>query len=431
MKPAEKFTAKEWNASGAFHFYGSEKPRSYIVEVDTTKPIDGAVLQKAADKALERLPYYLQTFVRKKGLYYYADDTLPFVVAESEKPRVIGDETTNFHMIDVTYYGTCIRFAMFHGLCDGLGLNRFIEAVLYHYFCLKDGKTYSDEGIYTSRIPYDPAEEFDAFAEKSNVDPKELKALTGDEVRFRIPEVVANKGPLIYRYPLRIKTQDLLAWTKRASASPAVALSVFAGLAVNRLNEVKEGVIMSTVPISLRKFLHADVTFKNCAAAVFLAMKPADLETRSAEEIAADLRAQMKENMREEKGLLLSSSINFITHLGRRLPTHFLKNKVMAMKENRPQHAFTLDYVGSLKTNDYSDQITDVRYLNPDPQKGSLSILLSETAGFFHINFNQTFETKQYFDAFLKVLDEQKIPYESLPGDTYLNPEVELPKEQR
>ena len=49
---------------------------------------------------------------------------------------------------------------MFHGLCDGLGLNRFIEAVLYHY-CLRDGRKYSDEGIYTERIPYDPAEETD------------------------------------------------------------------------------------------------------------------------------------------------------------------------------------------------------------------------------------------------------------------------------
>ena len=50
---------------------------------------------------------------------------------------------------------------MFHGLCDGLGLNRFIEAVLYHYFCLRDGRKYSDEGIYTERVPYDPAEETD------------------------------------------------------------------------------------------------------------------------------------------------------------------------------------------------------------------------------------------------------------------------------
>ena len=47
-----------------------------------------------------------------------------------EKPRVLGGEATNYHMLDVTFWKKKISFAMFHGLCDGLGLNRFIEAVL-------------------------------------------------------------------------------------------------------------------------------------------------------------------------------------------------------------------------------------------------------------------------------------------------------------
>ena len=90
------------------------------------------------------------------------------------QPRVIGGETSNYHMLDVTFWKNKISFAMFHGLCDGLGFNRFIEAVLYHYFCLKDGKAYSDEGIWTENIPYDPAERADPFAEKTKVDTKEL-----------------------------------------------------------------------------------------------------------------------------------------------------------------------------------------------------------------------------------------------------------------
>ena len=100
-----------------------------------------------------------------------------------EKPRVLGGEATNYHMLDVTFWKKKISFAMFHGLCDGLGLNRFIEAVLYHYFCLRDGKTYSDEGIWTEKTPYDPAERADPFAVKTKVDTKELKKLAGGEKR--------------------------------------------------------------------------------------------------------------------------------------------------------------------------------------------------------------------------------------------------------
>lgn len=129
--------------------------------------------------------------------------------------------------------------------------------------------------------------------------------------------------------------------------------------------------------------------------------------------------------------LLLTQSIRFLTQLGKKLPFYFLKNKVMAIAENRPQDTVTVDYVGGLKTNDYSDRITEVRYLNPDVYHGSMYAVISETAGYFHINFNQTFDSRRYFNAFLKGLDELQIPYEALPGDTYLNPVVELPQEQR
>lgn len=141
------------------------------------------------------------------------------------QPRVIGGETTNYHMLDVTFWKNKISFAMFHGLCDGLGFNRFIEAVLYHYFCLKDGKAYSDEGIWTENIPYDPAERADLFAEKTKVDTKELKKLAGGDKRFRLPEFANYAGPTMYSMPLRIRTEDFIKWCKSVSASPAAGVS--------------------------------------------------------------------------------------------------------------------------------------------------------------------------------------------------------------
>ena len=53
---------------------------------------------------------------------------------------------------------------------------------------------------------------------------------------------------------------------------------------------------------------------------------------------------------------------------------------------------------------------------------------MSETAGYFHINVNQTYESDRYYEAFCAILDEQGIPYEKLPRDTYLNPAIELPQ---
>ena len=79
-----RFVAREWNACGATQFYGKDRKRSYIVEVSLSEDVHGDLLQQAVDKALQRLPYYGSTFVRKKGLYYYADPTWDLGKSEAE-----------------------------------------------------------------------------------------------------------------------------------------------------------------------------------------------------------------------------------------------------------------------------------------------------------------------------------------------------------
>ena len=429
--PSPRFTAREWNACGATQFYGKDRKRSYIVEVCLSEDIRGDLLQQAVDKALRRLPYYGTTFVRKKGLYYYADDDLPLLVTESETPRVIGGRITNFHMLDVTWWKNKISFAMFHGLCDGLGLNRWIEAVLYHYVCLKDGRQYSDEGIYTDRIPYDPAELADIHAERHKADIKKLKEMMGNEKRFRLPELRENKVDKMYSLPLKVKTEDFLGWCKSNGASPAAGAAAIMTKAIARENNVLDGVIMSVMPISLRKALNVEKTFKNCYAAIFLPTAPEDARDLPPGELAARIRAGMRTQMSGEFPRLVRAGMNTMIHLGAKMPGYYLKTKVLAMGDNNPQDTFFVDYVGGLRCNDYAGQITEVRYLNAPPANGASFVLMSETAGYFHINFTQTIESDRYYLAFAAILDELGIPCEKLPYESYLNPVVELPREQR
>ena len=90
-----RFEAKEWNATGATQFYGRERKRSYIVEVTLSEEIRGDLLQQAVDKALKRLPYYCSTFVRKKGLYYYADHGNAEVMVNEETGEPWTAHTSN------------------------------------------------------------------------------------------------------------------------------------------------------------------------------------------------------------------------------------------------------------------------------------------------------------------------------------------------
>lgn len=429
---APRFTAREWSAAGGMHFYRGDKNRTLLVEIVTAEDVDGKILQRAVDRALERLPYYTWTFVRKKGLYYYAEDPLPMLVAESKEPRVIGGETTNYHMIDVTYDGPLMRFAMNHALCDGLGLNRFIEAVLYHYYCLTDGKQYSGEGIYTDKIPFSDEELVDVFANPPEVNTKDLKNIVTKEKRYRIPELneEGGQGPLMYRLPLKIKTQDLLSWCKSASSSPAAAVTAIMMKAIDKENNVQEGLIMGIIACSLRKKLGAEKTFKNCALGVFVPATPEDVKVLSTSELAAKVRQTMKDEMAGDSLPLMVAAIGKLLSLGRKMPTYGLKQKVMNITKN-PQDTFAVDYVGSLNTGDYSSHIVDVSYLMPDGFNGSSNIMISETAGNFHVSFAQTFKSDRYYVAFCDTLDELGIPYKKLPYSTYLNPMVIAPAEQK
>ena len=63
-KGSVRFEVKEWNAGGAIHFYGSRKPRTFIIEVTITTEVRGELLQQAVEKTLQRMPYYASTLPR-------------------------------------------------------------------------------------------------------------------------------------------------------------------------------------------------------------------------------------------------------------------------------------------------------------------------------------------------------------------------------
>ena len=126
------FQLKEQNFSGVSQFYRRTPIRAYVVEVGLKSTIRGDVLQEAVNATLRRMPYFSDALTERNGDFYYAVNPLPFEVAETETLRHVGGAQTNWHCVDVTYWNDTVWFSMFHGFCDGLGLNLFIEATLYN-----------------------------------------------------------------------------------------------------------------------------------------------------------------------------------------------------------------------------------------------------------------------------------------------------------
>lgn len=124
---------------------------------------------------------------------------LPFEVAETQTLRRVGGAQTNWHCVDVTYWNDTAWFSMFHGFCDGLGLNLFIEATLYNYFCIRDGKQYAVEGVRTPDSPVLPEEEKDAFAQAHDL-PEDFTWNFFAEKFMHFPEI--DEKPLSVPLPM-------------------------------------------------------------------------------------------------------------------------------------------------------------------------------------------------------------------------------------
>ena len=137
------FQLKQQNFSGVSQFYRTTPTRAYVVEVGLSSSIRGDILQEAVNATLRRMPYFSDALAERNGDFYYAVNPLPFEVAETQTLRRVGGAQTKWHCVDVTYWNDTAWFSMFHGFCDGLGLNLFIEATLYNYFCIRDGKQYA------------------------------------------------------------------------------------------------------------------------------------------------------------------------------------------------------------------------------------------------------------------------------------------------
>lgn len=169
------FQIKEQNFSGATSLYRSSPHRAYVAEVEQKNRIRGDMLQEAVNQTLRRMPYFADALTEKDGDFYYAVNPLPTEAAETKQLRRVGGPETNWHCVDVTWWGNTVSFSMFHALCDGLGLNLFIESVIYHYFCIRDGKRYDAKGIRTVGFPVLPREEDGRECLRAGRNPQSLR----------------------------------------------------------------------------------------------------------------------------------------------------------------------------------------------------------------------------------------------------------------
>jgi len=108
---------------------------------ELTQPVDGAVLQRALERALEEFPLYRS--VLKKGLFwhYFEESGMQPQVMEEKLPvcAPIYNADKPGPLFRVSCYKRRINLEIFHALADGTGALQFLRAMVFTYLAMRYG----------------------------------------------------------------------------------------------------------------------------------------------------------------------------------------------------------------------------------------------------------------------------------------------------
>lgn len=411
------FVKKEMALCSSPYVYLPEGIPVYTVEVSHRDPIDGVLLQRALDRTLQRMPYLADTLAIDHGAVYYAENPLPMEAAHVAGARHVGGSETNYHMLDLTWDGNVTWFSMFHGFCDGQGLYTFLESVLYHYYCMKDGVEYDPNGIRCDGTQPSEGETLDPYSKSYEVSPDfALPERREQAAPYHLPELVRTSSREVLEYGFRLPSEEFMRFVKENGASPSVILAMLVDEAIRRVHPDADVPVNAFIPISCRRQLGCEETFKNCSSRAALPTSGISLDALSFAERAVQLRAMLKQQLTPD---FCRAIINYIGPIYRER----MERATDYQEElNKPttfltfsNDTFYIDYIGSMHKTGYSDQITDVRFLCKPVRGGTLHLNIIEHLGEFRIACLATRDVSSITDALGQVVREHGIPCESVP----------------
>lgn len=396
----------------------------YAVEITHEDEVDADILQRALDRTIARMPYLADTFQIEGGAVYYAKNPLPMQVGRGKWLRPVGGHETNYHLLDLTCHGKVTCFSMYHGLCDGQGMNMFIESVLYHYYCLRDGKEYDPCGIRTDATVMSEAEELDAYAMVHEVSASfQMPQRTSSETPYHLPELSPYSGYEVRDWGLRVSSESFMAFVKENGTSPSVAISMLVAEAVAAVHGDVDAPIAAFMPISTRRMVGCAETFKNCSLRISLTLSGTPLDALPFAERATQLRGILKQKMNPDIWRSMHNMLgSAYTKRMQEATDYWEEVSKPAFFTNANHDTFYLDYIGRLRKTDYSHKIADVRFLCKPVLGDTLHVNVIDHGGKFRIDCLACGDVTAIVDALAQAFANHGLAVERKPEDRFTLP---------
>lgn len=304
----------------------------FRVSVTLTETIDPAILQKALEDTVARIPAF-RLSLHKGVFWYYLDTNVqpPHVEPDVNNPcKKIDKRENGGYCFRVRYYRSRIALELFHSISDGTGAMVFLKTLAARYLQLQGHPISAADGVLDCTQTPRPEEMEDSHAKYAafrHVESRrEARAYHPDMTRLPIPRVRIVTG----RMPVEQVHERAKAMGVTINEYLAGALCFAFYRRQKQERNRKQYPVKISIPINMRSFYPSE-TVRNFALFVNPGVDPRYGEY-TFEEIVQHIHHFMRLRLNEKYlNAVLSANVGNEQNPAMRAVPLFLKNMVMGL----------------------------------------------------------------------------------------------------
>ena len=413
----------------SYLLYGTAKsPRPCFpirIRVMMTETVRGDVLDRAAQRAIKRYPYFaVRVEVDREGGYVLQHHELPIVVCRTRKKTPsLGAAEVNGHLCFIDYEGCDIYFNIHHGMTGAAGMLEWVKTTLYEYVCEAYGVKPDSDGIRLADSPLLPGET--AYPDAALLPDVKITLPFADREAhyFHKDYVMGALCPFFtpQYYTFDIEEEALLAYAKEHGGTPASVLAVLMMRAVDKVLPKKAATIVAGISHNFCEDVGCPNSYRDLVKLLYVPYAR-DMASWSMDELSAFTRKAMAEQRTPENAAAEVRRVVADYEVTDTLPTLEAKRKynmTHARYVSQPRATFNVSYLGHMKWGGLEAYVRAAYTL----AEGHFMLEVVNVGGRFCVSFFLVTPGRTYIRSFRQALDAEKIAYtingpfkKNLPG---------------
>ncbi len=412
--------------------YMKKIPFTVRMKIILDEKIDAGMLEKAAQEAISRFPYFaVKVGLDEGGNYTLTHNDKPIaVLPEKDESILLGSDEVGGHLFAITYKDDTIWFNFSHSVCGAMGGLFWVKTTLYQYMTQKYGTLNPPVDI---KLPGTPVEEGELRFPDVNTlpDDEPLYRYDGGDTNLHLGRTLKYLlSPFAresYYYQVEIPTKDFMDYAAKIDGSPNTILTAMMFKVSSRLLKEKKGTFLSgRIAADYRKDIGANESYRDFVRFIHIRFEW-DQKDESVKKL----------NMRARGALIKQNQPELSYERFRRLvkahagideqPDLKAKKKYASQNSafrNDPRDTYTVSYVGQTDWGEVGEHIKGF-YTITD---GDLMLEVNALKDSFCITYQLYGKDPKPMDLFLDVLKEEGLTYKVSEQYTRYMPKIQFPK---